>query len=153
MSKKFCALAVFLSLAAGTFGGLFSRVFTAAPALAQGDAGRAERPRPDDVGDASPEAPPPRREAARADARRWEYCAITRAGQAPSLRRSAYSITYFLPGTARVVDVEESFSDRAALPKAIAKLGDEGWELVGEGPLEFKVGTGGEALYFKRRKP
>jgi hypothetical protein len=36
--------------------------------------------------------------------------------------------------------------------KAIAKLGEEGWEMVGQGPLEIRQG-GLNAINFKRPKP
>jgi hypothetical protein len=38
-----------------------------------------------------------------------------------------------------------------ALIKAIEQLGDEGWELVGDGPYDFDKGSD-RALYFKRQK-
>lgn len=153
MRQKSYLLILILAAAGGCFGGAaINRAFSASSARARQRPPRAEASAAVENVEAPVEVTA-QREPARADARRWEYCAITRAGQAPSIRRSAYAVTYFQPGGVRVVDVDESFSDRAALPRAIAKLGEEGWELVGEGPLEFKLGAGGEALYFKRRKP
>jgi len=39
------------------------------------------------------------------------------------------------------------------ITKAIARLGEEGWEMVGQGPLDVRAGTALNALYFKRPKP
>lgn len=134
MSSKSYALALAVALIGGVFGGaVFGRFSVPAQAQRESSAGES-------------------REEASPNTRKWEYCAITKAGQAPSIARGAYTITYFGPSGVRVTAIDESFSDRSAMPRAIAKLGEEGWELVGEGPLEFKAGTGGEALYFKRRR-
>jgi hypothetical protein len=48
--------------------------------------------------------------------------------------------------------VDETATDRGALAKAIARLGEDGWEMVGGGPFEFKQPMHGEALFFKRLK-
>ena len=129
MSRKFYVTGFALALLAGWLGGAASQRF--APASARVEASAQEG----------------------GGGKVWEYCAITRAGLAPSTRRSFYSISYFRPGGVRVVDVDEGASERAAMTKAIARLGEEGWELVGEAPLEFKAGVGEKALYFKRPRP
>ena len=139
MSKK--ALALMLIVAAGggfIYGVVFNRTLTSTTVQAQ----RETTPRTE-----TPSEPP------RSDTRKWEYCAITRASQSPSIARGVYAISYFRPAGVQVVSVDESASERGALPKAIARLGEDGWELVGEGPLEFRANIGGEALYFKRRRP
>ena len=45
----------------------------------------------------------------------------------------------------------------SALSKAVAKLGDDGWEMVGDSLISFvneaETNTRYKALYFKRRKP
>ena len=128
MNRKFYIAGFALALLAGWLGGVVSRRL--APVRAGAAASAQE-----------------------AGGQPWEYCAITRAGLAPSTRRSFYSISYFRPSGVRVVDVDESASERAAMTKAIARLGEEGWELVGEAPLEFKAGATEKALYFKRRRP
>jgi hypothetical protein len=82
----------------------------------------------------------------------WEYCAITGAAVSPALPRGSYTLTYFKTGGVIPIPIEEAATERGALAKAIAKLGEDGWELVGEGPFEFKQTTHGEALFFKRLK-
>lgn len=129
-------------------GGLvFNRGLTATTVQAQ----RVPKPRAEMPVDQYSEASNTALEPQRSALPRWEYCAITRAIHAPTIMRGTYAITYFRG--LQVVSVEESASERGALPKAIARLGEEGWELVGDGPIEFKGGTGGDALYFKRPRP
>ncbi|MFN2456306.1 MAG: hypothetical protein ABR577_19080 [Pyrinomonadaceae bacterium] len=82
---------------------------------------------------------------------RWEYCSITRAAVGQG-RGGLYWISYFREGGVQVVEVEEQATERGGPAKAIAKLGEEGWEMVGQGPLEIRQG-GFNALYFKRPKP
>ena len=41
----------------------------------------------------------------------------------------------------------------SALAKAVAKLGEEGWELVGEGTLSPRLDNQRKALYFRRPRP
>jgi hypothetical protein len=88
----------------------------------------------------------------RRDDTRWEYCAITRPAVSASLPRGSYTLTYFRGSGVDSTPIEESATDRGALARTIAKLGDDGWELIGEGRLEFKSNLSGEALYFKRRR-
>ena len=82
---------------------------------------------------------------------RWEYCSLSKAmvGQG---RGGLYWITYFRNGGAEVVEAEEQATERYGPSKAIAKLGEDGWEMVGEGPLEMRAG-GLNAIYFKRLRP
>jgi hypothetical protein len=89
----------------------------------------------------------PRRETGR-----WEYCAISRSGVSASLPRGNYAVSYFRATGVETTYVEETATDRSALSRTIAKLGDDGWEMIGQGPIEFKPPIGGEALYFKRRR-
>lgn len=79
---------------------------------------------------------------------RWEYCALSRAAVGAS-RGGLYSITYFRDGGAQVVEAEETATERYGPARAIAQLGQEGWEMVGEGPLEIRAGAT-NAIYFKR---
>ena len=111
------------------------------------------------AGRALAEGFPPARGAAaqggsqREDARRWEYCAVTKAQFVGSNRGGAYWIGYFRGAGVQTETVEVGPSGNA-LAKAVAKLGEEGWEMVGEGPLEVRVGVPGgtpTALFFKRR--
>jgi hypothetical protein len=87
----------------------------------------------------------------------WEYCAVVKA-QAGDPRRQIYWINYFRGDGVRNEPVEASLGGNS-FAKAVAKLGDEGWEMVGEGPLEVapvvRPGpTAGvpTAVFFKRPK-
>ena len=82
---------------------------------------------------------------------KWEYCALTKAAYVGSSRGGLYWISYFRDAGVEVVEVEDAALERNGPARAIAKLGAEGWELVGEGPLEIRAG-GVRALYFKRPK-
>jgi hypothetical protein len=91
--------------------------------------------------------------AARADLE-WEFCAVTKAQYVGSVRGGAYWIIYFRGENVQTVPVETGPTGNA-FARAISKLGDEGWDMVGEGPLEIRPGqTGGTptAIFFKRRK-
>ncbi len=79
---------------------------------------------------------------------RWAYCALSKAAVGAG-RGGLYSITYFRDGGAQVVEAEELATERYGPAKAIAQLGQEGWEMVGEGPLESRAGAT-NAIYFKR---
>ena len=87
----------------------------------------------------------------------WEYCAVVKA-QMGDPRRQIYWIGYFKGDGVNTVPVEAGLSGNS-FAKAVAKLGDEGWEMVGEGPLEVAptvrpgptTGTP-TAIFFKRRK-
>lgn len=85
---------------------------------------------------------------------RWEYCTVSKAGYTASNRGGAYWISYFKDAGVEIVEIEERASEQqgSAVVKAIARLGNEGWEMVGQADLPVKAGRL-EALYFKRRKP
>jgi hypothetical protein len=100
----------------------------------------------------------PRTAEARAPrASEWEYCAVVKA-QTGDPRRQIYWISYFRGEGVRPEPVEASLGGNS-FAKAVAKLGDEGWEMVGEGPLEVAptvrpgptIGAP-TAIFFKRRK-
>jgi len=84
--------------------------------------------------------------------RKWEYCALTKAAYVGSNRGGIYWISYFREAGVQVVEAEEAATERNGPAKIIAKLGEEGWEMVGQGQLEIRQG-GLAALYFKRPKP
>ncbi|HEX8138377.1 MAG TPA: hypothetical protein VF544_12365 [Pyrinomonadaceae bacterium] len=96
-------------------------------------------------------APPLTAQAQRRPSSRWEYCTVSKAVTSPN-RGGLYWITYFREGGIQQVEVEEQATERGGPAKAIAKLGEEGWEMVGQGPLEIRQG-GLNAIYFKRPKP
>jgi hypothetical protein len=85
----------------------------------------------------------------------WEYCAVTKAQFATPTRGGAYWISYFRSnGNVDVVTIETGPTGNA-FARAAAKLGEEGWDMVGEGPLEIRPGQPGgtpTAIFFKRRK-
>ncbi|HWS99621.1 MAG TPA: hypothetical protein VN256_05050 [Pyrinomonadaceae bacterium] len=93
-------------------------------------------------------------EAGAPPAERWEYCTVSKAGYTASNRGGTYWISYFRDTGVDIVEVEERASEQqgAAVVKAIARLGSDGWEMVGQADLPVKTGRL-EALYFKRRKP
>jgi hypothetical protein len=81
----------------------------------------------------------------------WEYCTVSKANYPGSPRAGVYWITYFQSTGFKVIDVEDNFTTNAALAKAFARLGAEGWELVDQGTLEVR-NTKLDAWYFKRPK-
>jgi hypothetical protein len=89
-----------------------------------------------------------------AAAERWEYCTVSKAGYTASNRGGAYWVSYFRDTGVEIVEVEERASEQqgSAVVRAIARLGNEGWEMVGQADLPVKAGRV-EAIYFKRRKP
>jgi hypothetical protein len=68
-----------------------------------------------------------------------------------SNRGGLYWVSYFRDSGVQVAEVEDPALEKNGPAKAIAKLGVEGWEMVGQGPLEIRQGTL-SALYFKRPK-
>jgi hypothetical protein len=85
----------------------------------------------------------------------WEYCAVTKAQYAAASPRNIYWINYFKGEGVKVEPVEAGLGGNS-FAKAVAKLGEDGWEMVGEGPLEANVpvrpGSNANAIFFKRRK-
>ena len=98
----------------------------------------------------------PRAVQARAFDSGWEYCAVTKA-QYPGSVRLVYWIAYFRGEGVRIENVEAEVGGNA-FAKAVAKLGQDGWEMVGEGPLEIRPEARPNplntpnAVFFKRRK-
>ena len=83
----------------------------------------------------------------------FEYCAVVKAQYAGSVRL-VYWIAYFKSEGIRTENVETG-PEGNAFAKAVAKLGQDGWEMIGAGPLEIRIGAPGgtpTAVYFKRRK-
>lgn len=91
---------------------------------------------------------------------KWEYCGISDENRSYSNEfgktKTSKAIRYFEEAGVRT-EIVDALSDKNenpganALAKAIAKLGNEGWELIGK--ADFPTGAvGGEAIYFKRPK-
>ena len=88
----------------------------------------------------------------------WEYCAVVKA-QTPGSVRVVYWIVNFRGEGVRVEPVEAAGVSGNSFGKAVAKLGEEGWEMVGEGPLPVgpdprpgSQAAAPSAFFFKRRK-
>jgi hypothetical protein len=130
MNRKQYILALALLLIAGLCGGVVSgRLLAGAPAEARQEV----------------------RASKTYGGQKWEYCALTKAAYVGSNRNGRYWVSYFSDKGAQVVEYEETALERNGPAKAIAKLADEGWEMVGEGPLDIRQGEL-RALYFKRPK-
>ena len=91
------------------------------------------------------------------DETEWEYCAVTKAQYPGTVRGNLYWIVYFNEKGVQVVDVEAGPTGNAQA-RAIAKVGADGWELVGEGSLDTRPNPASAprdnppALLFKRQK-
>lgn len=140
MSKRQFALTLALALAAGLFGSLLAgaarRADGAVLPAARAAVGEGEGEGDDGA------------------VQKWEYCAVVKAQFAGSLRGDQYWITYFR-GERMQVETVEVGPGNNAFSKAVNRLGIEGWEMVGQGPLEVRTGLPGQppaAVFFKRRK-
>ena len=112
MNRRHYLLTIALSLAAGLAGhALYGPLAATGAARAGAPAG-------------------PRREA------QWEYCAVVRS-QAATTPRVFFWITYFKEEGMRTETVEASFGGNS-FAKAVAKLGEDGWEMVGDGPADIR---------------
>ena len=131
MNRRHYLLTVVLSLAAGLAGhALYGTLAAATTARAAAE---------------------PRRDA------QYEYCAVVKA-QSLATPRLFFWIVYFREDGTKIETVEATLGG-SSVGKAIAKLGEDGWEMVGEGRLDIGVdprpGTAANApiaLFFKRRK-
>ncbi|MGB7926498.1 MAG: hypothetical protein WCF57_24885 [Pyrinomonadaceae bacterium] len=135
MDRKQYALALALLLVAGLLGGALSgRLLAVAPTTT--------------TAQAQPQSASSRPYAGQ----KWEYCALTKAAYVASNRGGLFWISYFRDTGVQVVEVEDTALERNGPAKAIAKLGDEGWEMITEGPLDLRQGEL-KAIYFRRPKP
>jgi hypothetical protein len=105
----------------------------------------------------APRAVEARAKAGPRDEAGWEYCAVVKA-QVPGSVRLVYWIVNFRGEGVKVEPVEAGLTGNS-FGKAVAKLGDEGWEMVGEGPLQVSPdprpgppANAPSAIFFKRRK-
>ncbi len=96
--------------------------------------------------------------------RRWEHCSVFPVNgvykNAGKVTGTAV-ISYMRGGGYQSEKVEATVNDSAssmsvaqsnALAKAVSKLGDEGWEMVGEGTLFPDSSSNQKVLYFRRAK-
>lgn len=86
---------------------------------------------------------------------KWEYCAITGISALSSKLSTSYpSLLQFSDQGTYVTKIRDEvienvyFDEETLTAKRIAKLGEEGWELVGTG----NTSEGIHMLYFKRPK-
>ena len=131
MNRRHILLTVALSLAAALAGHALYAAFVAPPAA------RA--------------AAEPRRVS------QWEYCAVVKSQAIPT-PRLFFWILYFKDEGMRTETIEAPLGGNS-YAKAIAKLGSEGWEMVGEGQFDIRPdprpgapGSAPSGLFFKRRK-
>ena len=129
MNQRRYMLLLVLMIAGFLGGEVSNRLFTLPPARAQLN----DEPKP-------------------AVGQKWEYCALTKAAYAGTGKAGVYWISYFRDAGVQVVEMEDLATERNGPAKSLAKLGEEGWEMVGQGQLEIRQ-RGVAALYFKRPKP
>ena len=93
---------------------------------------------------------------------KWEYCAIVgigASGNGTTLTTRYPGVFNFTDKGSHITEIRDIFKDkkhpeieeeteRRQVAKAIAKLGDEGWEMVGTG----NTSEGSHMIYFKRPK-
>jgi hypothetical protein len=97
---------------------------------------------------------------------KWEYCVITGIDIRSGAMRGYYPRLYYL-GLNRLLNNEkevdlshrgasqrpkgwENYSEAEYIAIIIAKLGSDGWEMVGTGNGNSDVGVGAHVIYFKR---
>ena len=142
MSKKSYVLTCALIVASGFMGAALSGRGLASESSQIGQAGEAKK------------AGPPR----------WEHCAIIPDPIAHTVSfgeaKTSVNIIYFqeagyreetVVGTANLKQGGEYRARANALAKAIARLGDEGWEMVG--PARFHGIEQPDAIYLKKLRP
>jgi hypothetical protein len=92
---------------------------------------------------------------------RWEYCAITDvtavlSGSFSHTTIATAKICYFESGCRKeAIEVSVDGSDfddakNVALGRAVTRLGQQGWEMVGEATLRFNSAEDRKVLYFRR---
>ena len=101
-------------------------------------------------------APPAARAAAEPQRdTQWEYCAVAKPQGVATPR--LFMTIYYFRGEGMATESVEAGLQGNAYGKAIAKLGADGWEMVGEGSLNIlpdprPSALGPTGLFFKRRK-
>lgn len=93
----------------------------------------------------------------RTAARSWEYCIISNVSEVgenqkpPNIKFTGLAEVCYASDSGCHTFKIEGTTKADALAKAMAKLGNEGWEMVGESPFPVSAGDRG-ALFFKRLK-
>ena len=100
----------------------------------------------------------------RTNVRKWEHCSVSPVNgvtQDAGKVKGAAIISYVTGSGYRTEKVEATvdggvsamnLATSNALAKAVSKLGDEGWEMVGEGTLLPESSGNQKVLYFRRSK-
>jgi hypothetical protein len=87
---------------------------------------------------------------------KWEYCAIvgvSRASNSPLYPRWPQWVQFTSQGHLAAKIGSSEKDELAELAKTIARLGEEGWEMVGTGTHSLGNGTEiNHIVYFKRPK-
>jgi len=85
---------------------------------------------------------------------KWEYCALVgMAKHTRNLNPHYPALWYFTPDGYKIVEIKGA--EYSGVAATIAKLGEDGWEMVGVGAMPDKatVGLDPGVIYFKRLKP
>lgn len=100
----------------------------------------------------------------RATVQRWEYCTVFPVNKVYKNdgKITGTAVVYYMRDRGYQSEKVEATVDGSdgsmnlatdnALAKAISKLGNEGWEMVGEGTLLSESTSNQKVLYFKRSK-
>lgn len=83
---------------------------------------------------------------------KWEYCAITEVGYTVAQGKTLnFAKLCFYRSTGCEEMLVKAGSESEALAQMMVKLGDDGWEMIGQSPFTSDARKLG-LLYFKRRK-
>ncbi len=94
---------------------------------------------------------------------KWEYCVITGIDTNNGFSANYPKLYFFgTRGISKTVDLSNKASSQRPegmrnvteggyIASIIALLGQEGWEMVGEGHVSLAAGVGYQSLYFKRQ--
>lgn len=93
-------------------------------------------------------------EPGKVDVPKWEYCALTGVGNKSTIGNDnvPYANIVYYTGSGRRSEELES-PGRDPMAAALAKLGAEGWEMVGPSPASFNGSDASNLLFFKRPMP
>ena len=86
------------------------------------------------------------------EARKWEYCTIAGVSYDSNRNSSSATIAY-LTGAGRRFETVDGGRGNDALPAAFAKLGLEGWEMVGQMEYTNQSEYRPDTFFFKRLAP